>query len=241
MESVLRRAPDLPPAALGPMLRHMVQDHLTPDQVGRLAAAAHVGRLVLTHLAPGNDDERDTRGLRRRNSRALPRPGGRRQRPRSLLMSRYVFVETLISMVINAAISAGFAFLVFGRRTEIDLWGLGGLAWIRAADFHDRDDERSRAQRSHPPADRRGHAPARSGPPSRLPRNLFARALLVAPVATIVLGGAAIALLAAASNGPLAFSDMLPLKILYGAFVAAIVTPLALRAALADRPVGEFR
>jgi ribonuclease BN (tRNA processing enzyme) len=62
MEVALRRAPDLPAAALGPMLAHMVQDHLTPDQVGRLAAAAHVGRVVLTHLAPGNDDEPDTRG-----------------------------------------------------------------------------------------------------------------------------------------------------------------------------------
>jgi ribonuclease BN (tRNA processing enzyme) len=62
MEAVLRRAPDLPAAALAPMLAHMVQDHLTPDQVGRLAAAAHVGRVVLTHLAPGNDDEPDTRG-----------------------------------------------------------------------------------------------------------------------------------------------------------------------------------
>jgi ribonuclease BN (tRNA processing enzyme) len=62
MEAVLRRAPDLPAAALGPMLAHMAQDHLTPDQVGRLAAAAHVGRVVLTHLAPGNDAEPDTRG-----------------------------------------------------------------------------------------------------------------------------------------------------------------------------------
>lgn len=62
METVLRRAPDLPAAALAPMLAHMMQDHLTPDQVGRLAAAAHVGRVVLTHLAPGNDAEPDTRG-----------------------------------------------------------------------------------------------------------------------------------------------------------------------------------
>ena len=62
MEAALRRAPDLPPAALGPMLAHMAQDHLTPEQVGRLAAAAHVGRVVLTHLAPGADAEHDTSG-----------------------------------------------------------------------------------------------------------------------------------------------------------------------------------
>lgn len=62
MERVLRRASDLPPAALGPMLAHMVEDHLTPEQVGRLAAAARVGRVVLTHLAPGMDEETDTSG-----------------------------------------------------------------------------------------------------------------------------------------------------------------------------------
>lgn len=62
MEAVLRRASDLPPPALAPMLAHMVEDHLTPDQIGRLAAAARVGRVVLTHLAPGLDEEPDTNG-----------------------------------------------------------------------------------------------------------------------------------------------------------------------------------
>ncbi|HTU12092.1 MAG TPA: MBL fold metallo-hydrolase [Allosphingosinicella sp.] len=62
MEAVLRRASDLPAAALGPMLAHMAQDHLTPDQIGRLAARARVERVVLTHLAPGMDEEPDTRG-----------------------------------------------------------------------------------------------------------------------------------------------------------------------------------
>ena len=33
--------------------RHMVDTHATPEQVGRMAAQAGVGRVVLTHLAPG--------------------------------------------------------------------------------------------------------------------------------------------------------------------------------------------
>lgn len=65
MEAALARAGDIPPAALQPMLAHMVQDHLTPDQVGRLAAAAHVGRVVLTHIAPGSDAETGTEGYTR--------------------------------------------------------------------------------------------------------------------------------------------------------------------------------
>jgi ribonuclease BN (tRNA processing enzyme) len=62
METVLRAASDLPPGALRPMLAHMQQDHLTPAQVGRLAAAAGVGQIVLTHLAPGMDDEANSFG-----------------------------------------------------------------------------------------------------------------------------------------------------------------------------------
>ncbi len=33
--------------------RHMVDTHATPEQVGRMASQARVGRVVLTHLAPG--------------------------------------------------------------------------------------------------------------------------------------------------------------------------------------------
>jgi ribonuclease BN (tRNA processing enzyme) len=57
MAAVLARASDIPPAARAPMMAHMAQDHLTPDNVARLAAAAGVKRVVLTHLSPGMDDE----------------------------------------------------------------------------------------------------------------------------------------------------------------------------------------
>ena len=52
----------LPPAAVAPLLAHLRQDHLTPEQVGRLAARAGVGEVVLTHLSPGGDDETDLSG-----------------------------------------------------------------------------------------------------------------------------------------------------------------------------------
>lgn len=62
MEAVLARANDIPPAARAPMMAHMAQDHLTPENVARLAAAADAKRVVLTHLAPGMDDETSTAG-----------------------------------------------------------------------------------------------------------------------------------------------------------------------------------
>ncbi len=62
MAAVLARASDIPPAARAPMMAHMAQDHLTPQDVARLAAAGGVKRVVLTHLSPGMDDETATSG-----------------------------------------------------------------------------------------------------------------------------------------------------------------------------------
>lgn len=62
MEAVLARAADIPAAARAPMMAHMAQDHLTPENVARLAAAAGAKRVVLTHLSPGMDREAGTVG-----------------------------------------------------------------------------------------------------------------------------------------------------------------------------------
>jgi hypothetical protein len=148
-------------------------------------------------------------------------------------MARYILVETLISIAINAAISAGFAFLVFGGRTGVALWGAGGLA----LDFVPQTFMIAMMSVFVPTALTRrrieaGAVRARNGRPSRLPRNLLLRALLVAAVATLLLGGAATAILAVSWTALLDFATLLPLKIAYGAIVALLVTPLALRAAL---------
>lgn len=62
MARILKRASDLPPAMLPNMIRHMEEDHLTPAEIGKLAAAAHVGEVVLTHVVPGMDGETDLDG-----------------------------------------------------------------------------------------------------------------------------------------------------------------------------------
>jgi ribonuclease BN (tRNA processing enzyme) len=62
MATVLARAGDIPAAARAPMMAHMAQDHLTPGNVARLAAAAGAKRVILTHLSPGMDNEVGTAG-----------------------------------------------------------------------------------------------------------------------------------------------------------------------------------
>jgi len=37
----------------------MVHEHMTPEDVGAMAARAHVKTLILTHFVPGDDDETD--------------------------------------------------------------------------------------------------------------------------------------------------------------------------------------
>ena len=46
---------------LKPTIDHQREEHLTPREVGRLAAQAGVGLVVLTHVGPGLDSETDMR------------------------------------------------------------------------------------------------------------------------------------------------------------------------------------
>lgn len=67
IDETLKHSGTVPDAMLASMLAHMEHDHLTPPEIGKLAKAAGVKQVVLTHLVPGNDGERDltpyTRGI----------------------------------------------------------------------------------------------------------------------------------------------------------------------------------
>lgn len=64
IRATLMKAPPsiLPPKMLPEMIKHMQEDHLTPDEIGKLAAAARVKSVVLTHIVPGADGETDMSG-----------------------------------------------------------------------------------------------------------------------------------------------------------------------------------
>jgi ribonuclease BN (tRNA processing enzyme) len=41
------------------VLRHMTEDHATPDEIGKLAAGAKVGMVILSHIIPGDANDPD--------------------------------------------------------------------------------------------------------------------------------------------------------------------------------------
>jgi ribonuclease BN (tRNA processing enzyme) len=67
VRETLQRLGNIPRPVMEGLLAHMQEDHLTPAEVGKLAAEANVKEVVLTHLVPGNDGETDmsvyTRGM----------------------------------------------------------------------------------------------------------------------------------------------------------------------------------
>ena len=56
---VVREMSGLPDDQLTVVMDHMAREHITPDQVGLLAAKASVGQVILTHVVPGLDSDQD--------------------------------------------------------------------------------------------------------------------------------------------------------------------------------------
>lgn len=48
-----------PPSVFENLMRHMTEDHTAPEDVGKLAAAAHVKQIVLSHFVPGGESDPD--------------------------------------------------------------------------------------------------------------------------------------------------------------------------------------
>jgi hypothetical protein len=150
--------------------------------------------------------------------------------------NHYVAVETSISVVLNIVISALFMFLVFGRTVGIELWGTHGLAldfvpqtfmitlmsvWVPSL-ITRRRIRCGRIKRLEQLA------------PSRLPRSIFLRAVAIGCVLTVLAGGCAVLIASALWHVTESFWHVLPFKLAYGALVAAIATPLGLRAILSE-------
>jgi ribonuclease BN (tRNA processing enzyme) len=58
-EAVVKTRP-FSPEQRQDLLRHMKEDHATPDEIGNLAASAKVGMVVLSHIIPGDANDPDS-------------------------------------------------------------------------------------------------------------------------------------------------------------------------------------
>lgn len=144
--------------------------------------------------------------------------------------ARIVARETAISMVINAAISALMTWLVFGGAA-------GGVA--RAAmvvDFVPQTFMVALMGSLVPSAIalRTIRRAAAGNLPAAPIGGLILRCVLIALVATFLLGGVGALLAVALLDAQIEFRALIVMKMLYGALVAAVLTPLALRRALSQ-------
>lgn len=141
--------------------------------------------------------------------------------------------ETLVSVIINSTLSLLFFLLVFGMRDPVPVWGIG--QWV--FDFVPQGFMIALMSTLVPGALAARKVKAGTVQTidhnSRLPRSLVPRALVLA-VASAVVGTAIIALIAwLAGLQSIPHVAALLLKVCYGALLSIIVTPPALRAALA--------
>lgn len=156
---------------------------------------------------------------------------------------RNLQTETLVSVVINTAISGGFAWGLFQGQAWIPLWGGKGivvdlvptvfmitLVLTIALTLITRG--RLRQDKLPRPAWSRTDL----GFIGRLPDALPLRAPALAAVMTIVLVPVSAALLLLTGVAGMKFATFLIFKLVYGAAFALVVTPIILLRALADQP-----
>ncbi len=147
---------------------------------------------------------------------------------------RYVLTETAASLLINVALSAAFAWLVFRGRETIVFAGASGFG----VDFLAQTFMISLMSVVVPTLLTRNRlrAGALADMTGRrlLPGRLRLRAPLISVIATIGLGGGALLFGAVVLPPAVGFGSLLAIKLTYGAMVALLVTPLALVTALHD-------
>jgi len=149
----------------------------------------------------------------------------------------FIRQQSLVAVVANGVISALFVWLFFGGLARVDLWGERGLAFdlvptvfmitlmtTIGLTFFTRSRVRS------------GALAQVETTPVRLPRFPPLRGLLLALGFTLVIVPVAVALLALVWGAPWSLPAVYAFKILFGAALGFIVTPVILRLALADRP-----
>ncbi|HQS96083.1 MAG: hypothetical protein B7X90_02140 [Novosphingobium sp. 17-62-19] len=157
--------------------------------------------------------------------------------PLAVVHIAHIRRETIVSTIINAAISAGFFWFVFGEHDPVAVWGVG--QWV--FDYLPQSFMIALMSTLVPGAltakKLRAGTLTSSDQLTRLPRSLIIRALLLALTAA-VLGSSSVGAIAwMLGVESLANSTAMTLKVAYGAGLAFVITPIGLRAALARQSV----
>jgi hypothetical protein len=146
---------------------------------------------------------------------------------------RYIRRETRVSMAINTTLSLAFFVALFGWHGPVRVWGPGG--WV--LDFLPQGFMIALMATLVPGAlagqALRAGRLAPIGRASPLPRNLVARALLLAAVSALAAASLAAVACTLAGLATLPHAAALAIKLVFGALLAALITPAGLRAALA--------
>jgi len=140
----------------------------------------------------------------------------------------YVRRQTLISIVITMAISAGFFLAVFGRTDPIAVWAPDNLA----LDFLPQAGAASFMAALMPALQTRA-AMIKGKLPGTPPtvRSIVVRAIMLALLA-LGLAGMAIGALQLNGIATFAWGTAFAIKVAFGALLGLIITPLALRSVL---------
>lgn len=143
---------------------------------------------------------------------------------------RFLNVQLAISAVLNAAISALFVWLMFGGVDFVPLWGMEGLAFDLVPTTFMITLATTIALTIATRAKFGGEG-ARRG----LPRNPVLRALVFAPLATILIVPPCVLALQLAWTEPWSYQRVMVFKVIYGVALGFVITPIIVRAAFAAR------
>lgn len=156
----------------------------------------------------------------------------------SAAQRRYVRTETIVSIVLNAAVSALFVWIVFRGQDVIPLWGAQGLvvdliptcfAITLMSTIAMTLLTRVRLKRN-----RVERVSTTTGIARFLPRALPLRAFAFALAVTVIAVPLSAAALALVGFDGRAYNTVLAFKIAYGAVLAVLISPPILVRALAD-------
>lgn len=147
---------------------------------------------------------------------------------------RRLAIESAISIVPNALVSALFVWLIFRGADTIPLWGTQGVAFDLLPTTFMLTLMTTIALTLIVRARRRKGLPAATPGSLGLPRNVVLRAVALALLLCVVFVPATVLVLGLVWDADWSYDQMMVFKIAYGISVGLVATPLVVLAALRD-------